>query len=341
MKKNIVLLSIATIFLTVFFIFASEGSGSEPVQQFQYLSPRPGANLVAPETTIAVRLNENIDIDLSSDFSEVIEVNVDGSLKRLYSGAVFWAGDGETIIFEPDQPFAYDELVTVTINVKEGAQDFSYQYSFTIAPTPPLVEDFERWPDLKPQVPDLPVVRESADPLPLYRTVPYDFPNLDVYSAPGTGDGYVFLSHFNYSNSANGKAYLLMLGEEGEPVYYKRLHPLLAAFDFKKQPNGLLTYFDAAQKIFLAMDDQYNIVGSYQAGNGYETDLHDMQVIGDDYALVMIYDYKIIDMSLIVPGAIRRRWWWAVSFRRLIVRVMSSSSGEVGIIFQLLTRTRI
>ena len=216
------------------------------------------------------------------------------------AGEIILAKDGETIVFKPEQPFEANEQVLVTIAAEAVERPFSFEYVFNVSPSPPTVENEQVGPGYVGQTAEQPL--NTADPLPLYRTVPYDFPTLDIFSAPGAEAGYIFLSHFNYSNPANGKAYLMMLENNGEPVYYNRLDPLQAAFDFKKQPNGLLTYFDAAQKVYLALDNSYQLVGSYQAGNGYQADLHDMQLLDNNHALLLIYDYRLIDMSVIVPG---------------------------------------
>ena len=282
------------------FAAVSQGSQESLPPLFQYLSPRPNATLVSAETTIAFRPHSAAIAERSSELFEIVSVTVVGSQSGPHPGRLILAADQETIIFQPNRPFIAYEQVAVSIAADLTERPFSFQYTFTISPPPPVVDDADRWPELFPESAATPP--ESADPLPLYRTVPYDFPTLDIYTAPGQGDGYVFLSHFNYSNIANGKAYLMMFDENGEPVYYNRLHPVQAAFDFKKQPNGLLTYFDVVHKQFLAMDQSYNIVDSYQTGNGYDTDLHDMQLLDNNHALLLSYDYQIVDMSVIVPG---------------------------------------
>ncbi|MCB0208984.1 MAG: aryl-sulfate sulfotransferase, partial [Anaerolineae bacterium] len=73
---------------------------------------------------------------------------------------------------------------------------------------------------------------------------------------------------------------------------------------FKKQPNGQLTYWDYPARAYQAMDSSYQIVDSYQAGNGYNADGHGLRILPNGHALLMIYDLQPIDMSQIVPGGV-------------------------------------
>jgi hypothetical protein len=50
------------------------------------------------------------------------------------------------------------------------------------------------------------------------------------------------------------------------------------------------------------MDHKYQVIDEYQAGNGYDVDLHGMQLDEDGNALIMIYDTQIVDMSQVVSG---------------------------------------
>ncbi len=303
MKKYGYPLGFITLSLMVLLAVGLQSSVGAPSPIFQYLSPRPEARLVSPETTIAFRPSPASIAETGARLFSAVSVRAVGSQSGLHTGEMILALDGETIIFAPDQPFAAEERVEVWIGAAEGVErPFSHTYSFNTAPPrPDVVKDDELWPGIssnsyQPKAP------ETADPLPAYRTTPSDFPALDVFSAPGAEDGYIFLAHYSYSNVSRGKAYLFMLDENGEPVYYNRLDPLKAALDFKKQPNGLLTYADAAQKKFIVMDQTYTIIDSYEAGNGYVTDLHDFQMLDNGNALIFGQDYQLVDMSAIVPG---------------------------------------
>jgi len=136
-----------------------------------------------------------------------------------------------------------------------------------------------------------------------FKTAPGNLPAFTATKGDGeTGDGYIFMSYYNYWRLEQS-AYLLILEDNGEPVYYKQLAPIAVAMDFKKQKNGLLTYFPLmADGRFLAMDSSYQVVKTYEAGNGYETDLHDLQILENGNALLMIHDQRTVDMSQLVEG---------------------------------------
>ncbi len=140
----------------------------------------------------------------------------------------------------------------------------------------------------------------SASP---FKTAPADLPSFTVTTGDGkTGDGFIFMAYFNYWQLSQS-AYLLILEDDGQPIYYRQLAPVPIGMDFKKQPNGLLTYYPLmGAGSFYALDDSYQLVRTYGAGNGFVTDFHDLQVLENGNALVMIHDERKIDMSQIVTG---------------------------------------
>ncbi len=154
---------------------------------------------------------------------------------------------------------------------------------------------------------------ESVTPVPTpiptrnYQTAPADLPAVGVERWPGeTGDGYLFISL--YSMGAAPARYNLILDDDGEPVYYES--QAANRYDFKLQPDGRLTYFTTAggEAAFVALDDGYRIVREIKAGRDPETgetyriDLHDLQVLENGHALLLIHDVRTVDMSGLAPG---------------------------------------
>lgn len=133
-----------------------------------------------------------------------------------------------------------------------------------------------------------------------YRTAPADLPRFEVTRGVGSpAPGYIFISYFDYFMVGRNKAYLLILDNNGEPVYYNPLPGIPVAMDFKKQPNGQLTYYVTlpAHLRFYALDNSYQQVATYEAGNGYTTDLHDLQILDNDHVLLLVYQWRVVDMS--------------------------------------------
>jgi hypothetical protein len=97
-------------------------------------------------------------------------------------------------------------------------------------------------------------------------------------------------------------SHLLIVDNQGEPVYFQRSELGKLLWDLQKQPNGLLTYFDGQVGMYLALDSQYRQVRTYRPGNGYWANLHDLNVSPTGNALFLIYDLQPVDMSQVVPG---------------------------------------
>ncbi len=116
------------------------------------------------------------------------------------------------------------------------------------------------------------------------------------------GDGYLFLANFALTSSSVGR-YLLIADNSGELVYYQKLPG--TGLDFKKQPNGLLTYYDSTISSFNALDNAYNVVDNYAAGDGYMIDPHDLQILPENgHVLLLCSDPEPVDMSQIVTGGV-------------------------------------
>jgi hypothetical protein len=263
---------------------------------FEYVSPRPGAELVRPETTIAVRHGEIMDeASISGQ-----RFTVAGSKSGVHQGRVILADDQKTVIFKPDIPFTLGETVTVTLDrglkTTTGKVLGGMLFEFAIMPeaSPPLYMGPSTLPLITP-----------THRLPQYLTAPSDFPAITVtVSTNDTAEGYIFLGNFKWMAAVReAQPYLLILDNAGEPVYYQRMPA--GAHDFKKQPNGLLTFFNQEIGGFQVMDSSYEVVDTYWAGHGYGTDNHELLIISDtNHALLMIYDPQRIDMGKIVPGGV-------------------------------------
>ena len=92
----------------------------------------------------------------------------------------------------------------------------------------------------------------------LFMTAPSDLPRFEVTKGSGsTGTGYLFMSPFSFGRVGRSAAYLLILDDNAQPVYYHRFDRLPNAMDFKRHANGQLTYFDRIQDKFIALDNHY------------------------------------------------------------------------------------
>ena len=134
-------------------------------------------------------------------------------------------------------------------------------------------------------------------------TVPQDIPHFTVSpSSPAIADeGDIFVAPFPWTKAVTGD-YLLILDGQGQLIYYQSMAAALNAYDFKVQPNGLLSYYSQKDAAYYVFDSHYQVVDKIQMGNGYTADLHDLQLLPNGNALLMGYDAETVDMSKIVPG---------------------------------------
>ncbi len=273
---------------------------------FVYIDPQPGARFVSPTTTIAVRP----DALLNGRALPQSLFHVVGTQSGQHAGQVVLADDQQTVIFKPQQPFRFGETVHVTLKaglLSTGGDTLGgTSFAFTTSPKAVSVSTSTSLDTLPLPKATLPTAARSRQPqvagVPAYVTVPTDFPPITVMvPANHTDDGYIFLSNTNVADSAASLPYLLMLDNNGQPVYYQRRTPGAFVTDFKKQ-NGLLTYYDTSVGGFQAMDVSYTVVDTYATGNGYTTDGHELQLLQNGHALLLSYDPQTVDMSTIVPG---------------------------------------
>ena len=139
--------------------------------------------------------------------------------------------------------------------------------------------------------------------------LPPDFPGLTVSTCDtnAVGDGYIFLTVTD--SSTNGGYYLMMLRNDGTPVWYQKVPN--HNYDFKVLPNGYLHYAlfyythswtgggDCTHEI---LDDSYTPRESITAGNGYAADGHDFQLLPNGHALLIGYYKTQMDASKYVVG---------------------------------------
>lgn len=265
-----------------------------------YIVPQPEAQFVSPYTTIALRYSA----PLTAQVTQTAHFTVTGAKSGVHQGRIRLADDQQTLIFVPDQPFHLQEEVTVSV-VLDGASANVRTFHFTTTATDPAayadVNLKSALSDIAP--PRAATVQAQAAPvsdLDRY-TLPDDFPQITVTTpANGVGSGYLFLSNFNFGVCAV-TPYLLILDNFGQPIFYRTLPACTAAADFKRQPNGLLTYWH--MNSYHVLDSSYTEVDTIQAGHGYIADIHELQLLPNQHALLMAYDPQIISNTQgIIPN---------------------------------------
>jgi hypothetical protein len=259
-----------------------------------YTLPSASAKWISTQTTIAVRYKSKVRADqLQADL-----FTVKGDQSGPHSGTAVLADDQQTIIFKPAAPFLPGESVSVTFaggalglaGEHLGIAPFTFQTSTHFRPAAPA------------DVPQTVLTSTQTAPLGSYVTLNGPVPLItitDYLSTPVPVDSYLFVGVEPVTTTSNG--YLLILDRSGELVYYKAMPAGLYYGNFQKQPNGLLTYFQGpigpGPGVYKALDSSYHDAREYRAGNGYLADNHELVVLPNEHALLIIYDVQTADMT--------------------------------------------
>jgi hypothetical protein len=263
----------------------------------RYLSPIPDSRYILPGTNIIIRTDRRPGPDLALKLVRSLTGGRSG--KHRYDVRV--SDDGRTVTCQPDSPFAPGEEVTVRIDTSVAVWTGparAGEFRFTTAGTTPdrvLLRQQLRAGDF-PEALSTPAPPRKRGPATIADGIV--IPNIDVTFFTPPLPGYLFLSPLPWN--ATSIPALLILRNDGTPVFARDLPA--NGYDFKPQPNGMLTYFDDGSETFQVMDRTCTVVDTLRCGNGYETDPHELRILPNGHALMLGVDEEIVDMSRIVPG---------------------------------------
>lgn len=273
---------------------------------YQYLSPRPGARMVSLWNNVVIR--EGRDIDPASLTTGTISVA--GTRSGEHAGRLLLSDDSKTIVFTPDQPFDLNETVAVRltggIETSDGHPLPPLTFTFQVSrvdprrqPHPELAESAageEGASQVRRGVQETGPVRtnaaQSAD-------LPEGYPVTELLVSDDPDPGKIFLAPYDRTMGPS-QGDLLIVDNHNMPIFFRALPA--RAFGLTLQPDGRLTYYTTNHARFLVMDSTYTPVDTFQVGNGYITDEHELRILPNGHALMIAFDWEPVDMSLIVPG---------------------------------------
>ncbi|MFI5144876.1 MAG: aryl-sulfate sulfotransferase, partial [Ignavibacteria bacterium] len=253
-----------------------------------YLEPVTGASQYSTGNNITIRFEKPLNIK-ESDIPDCIAVT--GSKSMLHEGTFMICEDMKKIIFQPDTPFQYDEKITVRIKGRLLKMTYPFQkefsYSFTTS------KNKIEWNSVKNLVDEASLINKSG----YLNDVPPAFPQISVTvdNNPATGD--IFMS--NYHGGAYN-SYLIITDVNG--ILYWNRFVGGDCVDFKKQPNGHLSYFHNTDFTHYELDSTYNTVHTYTCGNSYTTNEHEFRLLNNGHAYVMAYDPETVNMQDSISG---------------------------------------
>lgn len=118
-------------------------------------------------------------------------------------------------------------------------------------------------------------------------------PEITITQNGPTAPGFIFLT----STTPRG---MMIMDNSGGQIFW-RPFPGNRVTDFKVQPNGLLSHFDANDESFQILNDRYETVDTVKAANGFTVDLHEFIIDDNGHYLFLIYD-RIEPFDLSVYG---------------------------------------
>jgi len=124
-------------------------------------------------------------------------------------------------------------------------------------------------------------------------TAPGDLPQIHITGTGPTAPGYIFLSTMGGAE----QSYLLIVDDLGQPIYFQPTDVVNPGADFKKQPDGTLTWFDMSTGLHRAMDQSYQVTNTWATSGFPTTDMHELQVMTNGTALMMSYNIVPVDLS--------------------------------------------
>ncbi len=277
-------------FVILFLFIAALDTGlnfaqSKNITQFQYINPLPNSNYAPVKSTIIIRkgpaINEN---SIKSNL-----IYVYGSTSGQHKGQFKLSTDLKTLIFKPDEPFATNENVTIKLS-----QGLMTQSRINIGS---LIFEFHTSNNINTLHPDEEGnYKVNSDSIQfkinkkLANSMLAGLPTLIVNKINNPAPGYLFLGL---------KPYLIIVDNQGTPIFYRNING--GMYDFKLQPNGVLTYF-LYPKAYYELDSSYNIIHQYTASDGYTTNEHELRILPNGYYYLFGRRNVTMDMSKIVSG---------------------------------------
>jgi hypothetical protein len=271
---------------------------------FLYVSPLPGSDKVSCWNNIAIRQGSALDRTALVPG----RLTVAGSASGLHSGRLRLAGDAQTILFTPDQPYALGETVHVRLaagtRTTTGTTLPELAFEFRVSSADP-----KRQPHADPErVPDppagsawwrRPALRSEAVTGPCDTLLP-GFPATQAIRVSDPLPGVFFSAPF--PTFLGDRADFEIMDDRGEPLYESSWADNNFQVDFKVQATGVLTFWMNGANKFVAMDSAYARVDSFTTGNGYFPDQHDLQLLPNGHALMLSYDPEPVGMDTVVAG---------------------------------------
>jgi hypothetical protein len=261
--------------------------------QFVYQSPVDGSAYQKTQSSIILKAESVLN---PSSVEADGWISIKGSRSGLHSYTARLARDGRTIMVRPDQPFDYDETVSVSVGdqlqLTSGARLAAAAFSFTTEKRATPQEMQQRL-----------IARRhyDSDVMPatgLKQEVETDsMPTFKITINNNASKGSFFWNNQSDFHPEWTNCYNVIMSNSGKFSYARDMG--LNGHDFKINYNGYLTYFDYDHYQWIMADSNFNKIDSFKCSNGYEsaTNAHDFIIYPDGEYYMIAYDDQTVDMT--------------------------------------------
>ncbi len=275
----------------VFLSGVSRARSGPPLVRSQF--PTAGARHVPLRTNIGIRAA----LPFSTSFAETGSMTIVGTKSGPHTAQATLSDDGRTLLLTPDDPFLYNESVSVLLRefLSDG-EPLTDTFSFHTM-SGPMVQ-----PDLRAELGGTSNAHSSrrAKSSVLGLSTPDTLPIMTVSVDRTPTPGIIYIANEGGNPGINSNL-LLNLNESGTTVRQKDLTPSYA-FDFQKQPNGMTTYFDYNALKYYGLDSAWNVIDSFETVGGYFADDHDLHVFADGSYALFALSKDLIAEDQYAPG---------------------------------------
>ncbi len=260
------------------------------------LYPQNHSKYVSRQTDIIFKSKKKISEKYLSGLSFMLK----GSKSGIIKGKTYLKSDKKTILFKPNNKLLPNEIVNVLVyKLGKNTSKPLVQYLFTVSPLDYPI----KLPNSFSQKDNIYGSKNYIHPKNSLSQngLPSDFPyfKIIVKNNPGVGNYFVNASRRDTTLSC----YNLIIDTTGFPLYFQKFPPNHRENFFTYHPQvATITYFDNTISKFIAFNNSFQLIGYYQAENGYSTDIHELIIQENGSYWVLAYDPEPVDMSQIYPG---------------------------------------
>jgi len=267
--------------------------------KYQYVSPMPGSTMISPEHNIIIRHGEIL--DASSVNKDVFIIH--GSKSGDHTFRCVISRDQKTIVLYPDQPFGFDENVTVTVNAglrtnnAGNIESYSFSFSTHREYSPEEKTYFKKMNTLSMEM-EQPVNEQSAneplkEPGDNEREISGSF-TIITNTNPAPGDVFYDAWNGNFFGSTKFDGYNIITND-GDSVFAS--DKISTCFDFSINPDGYLSVYNSDKGGFDILDSNYTVIDTYYPGNGYSSDPHEFTRYANGNAFLVAEETHTVNMT--------------------------------------------